>query len=104
MINKNIYELTEDEMYNFLTSEHKLTECELKDIVYNQLFYHDSQEFDSGRWSQRMLYIMKVCNQLFAIPWDKGLTEMQDNEFVHQPYKVVCKEKIITVKEYVREE
>lgn len=100
--NVNVFELNEQEMYDLLISDHKFTERELMDIVYDSLFYHDEQKLGSGRWSQRMLYIMEVCDKLFAIPWDKGLTEMQDNVFMYQPYEVVCKEKIITIKDYMK--
>lgn len=100
--NINIFELNEEEMYDLLISNHKFTEREIKDIVYGNLFCHDKQEFDSGRCTQRMLYIMKVSDKLFAIPWDKSLTESQENEFCYQPYEVICQEKVITMKDYVK--
>lgn len=100
----NIFELNEEEMYDLLISNHKFTERELKDIVYGNLFCYDKQEFGSGRWTQRMLYIMKVSDKLFAILWDKGLTESQEDEFCYQPYEVICQKKVITMKDYVKVE
>lgn len=51
---------------------------------------------DCGRWTQDMETIIQVGNDLWAIPWDQGLTECQENEFWEQPYRVERKERVVT--------
>lgn len=56
----------------------------------------DEVEGDSGRWTQSVETIISVGGVLWCIPWKKGLTEMQENEFYWQPYRVIRKERIVT--------
>ena len=59
---------------------------------------------ENRRWSQGMQTIFKVDNRYFSICWEKGLTEMQENEFYDQPEEVELKEytKTITVKNWIK--
>lgn len=56
----------------------------------------DEVGYGSGRWSQSMETIFKVGDDLWAIPWQRGLTEYQENEFYDQPYRVIKKTRVIT--------
>lgn len=56
----------------------------------------DEVGYDSGRWTQSMETIFKVGDDLWAIPWEQGLTECQENEFYDQPYRVIKKTRVIT--------
>ena len=40
--------------------------------------------------------IFKIGNDLWAVPWHRGLTECQEDEFWDQPYRVVKKTRTIT--------
>ena len=56
----------------------------------------DEFDGDIGRWTQDVQTIIKVGEDLWAINWERGLTEMQENLFYEQPYRVVRKEIQIT--------
>ena len=77
-----------------------LNEYELKCLAYGDgdLGYEwvDEVGYDSGRWSQFMETIFRVGDDLWAIPWQRGLTECQENEFYDQPYRVIKKTRVIT--------
>lgn len=89
-----------DETVNKLKSGDKLSEREIKTLVYDGVEV-DEIEGDSGRWTQGVQTIIDIDGELWAIDWDRGLTEYQENEFYNQPYRVVKREKKIVVTEYV---
>ena len=71
----------------------------------------DFREFDSGRWTKSVSTIIRLPNpndlntyteDLWRIDWEQGLTELQENEYCEQPYRVKCVEKTVVVKDYVR--
>lgn len=77
-----------------------LDEYERKCLAYGdgdlgEYEWVDEVEYDSGRWSQNMETIFKVGDDLWAIPWRRGLTECQENEFWDQPYRVIKKTRVI---------
>lgn len=79
----------------------KLDEYELKCLAYGdgglgEYEWVDEVGYDSGRWSQGMETIFKIGNDLWAVPWQRGLTECQENEFWDQPYRVVKKTRVVT--------
>lgn len=92
----------------------KLSEKELKLLATGYDRYCDTEpgefeaidevEHDSGRWTTYMGTIIKVGNDLWEIPWEKGLTEYQENMFYEQPCRVQKREKQIVVTEYVKVE
>lgn len=43
--------------------------------------YIDEVELGSGRWTAYILTIVHFKGHLYAIAWERGLTEMQENEF-----------------------
>lgn len=57
-------------------------------------------EGDSGRWTKSMTTIIQVEEDLWAIDWEQGLTEYQENEFWEQPYRVERKERVETIVYY----
>lgn len=77
-----------------------LDEYELKCLAYGD---GDLGEYewlykighDSGKRMQNMETIIKVGDDLWAIPWQRGLTEWQENEFYAQPYRVIKKTRVI---------
>ena len=89
-----------DEVVIKLKSGEELDESELKTLVFDGVEV-DRIEGDSGRWTQHVQSILDIDGDLWAISWQRGLTECQDNEFYNQPYKVVKQEKQIVVTEYI---
>ena len=78
-----------------------LDEYERKCLAYGdgnlgEYEWVDEVRYDSGRWSQSMETIFQVGNDLWAVPWHRGLTECQEDEFWDQPYRVVKKTRVIT--------
>lgn len=66
----------------------ELKEEDLKRMVwdYNQLY---EDEGEDSRWSRTVQTIVEVPNgNIYSIEWEKGLTEMQENEFYNQPEKL----------------
>ena len=59
--------------------------CDTEPGEYEEI---DQIEGDSYRWTQDMATIIQVGNDLWCIPWGRGLTECQENEFWEQPYRV----------------
>lgn len=83
----------------------KLTESELSDMLWS-LNRVSETEGDEGRWTRSMQTIFEINGRYFALDWDRGLTERQENEFWNQPYEVEKKEyaKTITVTEWNKKE
>lgn len=63
-----------------------LTEQELERLVED--YTETEEEGDIGRWTQSMVSYCLLNGRYFAIPWERGLTELQPNEFDEQPYEV----------------
>lgn len=63
----------------------------------------DQIENDSGRWMTYMTTVFEVGGRYFAIDWDRGLTERQENEYDSQPVEVKKHEyeKTFTVTEWI---
>ena len=79
----------------------KLTAEEVKDIIYEDayLYYEIIEEISNGhgRWVEYMTTIIELGNgDYYALDWDRGLTEYQDNEFEAQVAIPVKKKEIIT--------
>ena len=57
------------------------------------------EEGENRRWSKSILTVVKVEGLgLYAIAWEKGLTEYQENSFYEQPEKVELREKEVVTK------
>lgn len=44
------------------------------------------------RWTRHITTICELNNHYYAVEWDAGLTEMQEDEFYCQPYEVFPEE------------
>lgn len=58
-------------------------------------------EGNESRWTRAMDTIIKVGKDYWDIPWERGLTEYQENEYWEQPFRVKPVEKIVKVTEWV---
>lgn len=90
-----------DEVVNVIKDKilngEELTETERKYCAWGEVGeYVDEIEGSDHRWTREMQTIFKIGEQYYSIDWMKGLTEMQENEYWNDPYKVKRKEEIVT--------
>lgn len=97
------HEHFEEIMVKKITDGEKLTEKELSAI---RDFEIDREEGENRRWTRTVTSILQMCDRYFALEWEEGLTECQENEFYNQPYEVMKKtyEKTVTITEWVEVE
>ena len=93
-------------MEKFLNGE-KLTEKDRANLVWGSLDdegyeYVDQIDDSSGRWMKKMQTVFKYNGEYWAIDWRSGLTELQENEYLSNPYRVERKERVITVVDWVK--
>lgn len=79
--------MREQEIINKIKNKEKLTESEIKEILWNfeQVW---EEEGDDHRWTRDMSTVVKVADNFIRIDWSRGLTECQENEYWEQPYFV----------------
>lgn len=84
----------------------EMSETELSTIAYNYSDYEvvDTIEGDCGRWTQHITTIFKDGNKFYALEWERGLTEYQEDEFYWQPYEVEPYQETIVVTKYKTKE
>lgn len=84
-----------------------LSEKEVKDIVVSEvgidgLVIVEENERDTARWTQDIQTILSYKGHFYALTWQRGLTEMQDNYYNPQVAQKVKKvDKIVKVTEWV---
>jgi hypothetical protein len=72
-----------------------IVDCGLSEYSFSE------EEGESSRWEQSMTTILKINDRYFAIDWERGLTEMQENYYDSQIAKeVIPVTKTITVTEW----
>lgn len=77
----------EEIMVQKIDNGEALTEDELKTLVCE--FHNVARvEGENRRWSRTVKSVIKLCKRYFAIEWEQGLTENQDDQFFNQPYEV----------------
>lgn len=79
----------------------RLTAREVKDIIKENAYldYEIVEEISNGhgRWVEYMTTIIELGNgDYYALDWNRGLTEYQDNEFETQVATPVEKKEVIT--------
>lgn len=86
---------------NKIDSGENLDESELRNLRW-EFNVVETQHGENRRWSRSVRSILEIGGRYFALDWDEGLTEMQENEFYNQPIEVEKKEytKTITVTEW----
>lgn len=95
--------LTNVEIFKKIDNKEILSEKEIKVLVHDN-FEVDEIEGEEHRWYRIVSTIIERDNRYFRIDWHRGLTEYQENEYPNQPYEVEPKEKVITVKEWIKKE
>ena len=74
----------------------ELSEPEIREVLWSFDRVYE-EEGEDRRWSKTMLTVVNIDGELYAIEWEKGLTENQENSFWEQPYPVELKEEEITI-------
>lgn len=77
-------------------SGYKFSERELSLLVWDNPIIAEI-EGDEHRWTRHMRTIFKVEDRYFSIYWHRGLTELQDCEYLQQPEEVRREEKEVTI-------
>ena len=87
---------------NKIDSNEKLDENELHSLLW-EFDEVETIRGENRRWSRSVRSIVKIGERYFALDWEQGLTECQDNEFDNQPIEVEKKEypKTIIVTEWI---
>lgn len=82
--------------YNSGSGKPNFTKDEIKKMAYGEFGnYVTTAEGKTHRWYQEVETIFEVEGRLFAVSWDRGLTEQQENDFDDaEVYEVEKKEKI----------
>lgn len=98
--------MTESEFLHKVDNGVVFTKTELKDIVFEDTKVKHIENISRGnrRWTESISTIVKADDRYFSIDWERGLTELQENYFLEQPYEVIKTEKVITVTEWVKKE
>lgn len=87
-------------MVKKIDDKKRLTEEELKTLIFEESI--NTVRDEPRRWSCTTTSIFKFKERFFAIVWENGLTENQEDEFTEQPYEVREEIKTVTVKKYVK--
>lgn len=92
----------EEFLQRYDTGKPNFTEDEIKKMAYEEFGrYVDFVKGAQRRWVQEVETIFEVDGRLFAVGWDRGLTEMQENDFnCAEVYEVKRKERVIF--DYIR--
>lgn len=79
-----------------------MSEEEVKNIVYEDLFYQvDRVEGEDHRWTREIDLIYEIDGNYYSLYYNEGLTECQEAEFWEQEaFKV--EKKPITIYEWVK--
>ena len=75
--------MTDEEfLQRYDSGKPNFTEDEIKDMAYEEFGnYVTTAEGETHRWYQEVETIFEVGDRLFAVSWDRGLTERQENDF-----------------------
>lgn len=92
-----------DEKYflDKINNNDNLDEKELRELVE---WSFDEVGGEHSRWMEYVTSYVRLGDKVFAIDWERGLTELQESLFYDQPYEVRLVEKVVTVKEWVKVE
>ena len=94
----------EEFLQRYDSGKPNFTKDEIEKMAYEEFGnWIDIAEGRTHRWYREVETIFEVEGRLFAVSWNEGLTEQQENDFDDsEVYEVVKKEKITF--EWVRKE
>ena len=73
-----------------------LTESEIESLRWDYPEVYE-EEHGSGRWTTFMTTVVEVNGKNYAINWQSGLTEYQENIYDEQPYEYELVEEEVTI-------
>lgn len=95
--------MTTTKFLGIVNKQEHLDEEDTKDIILLGFEDKDNYEFietvegEDHRWDREMEDIVKIKDKYYAIPWRRGLTEEQENDYWDShPYEVTPKTKTVT--------
>lgn len=96
--------MTEQEFLTRFDNQEKFSERELSDLRW-EFKEIETNYGDNRRWTRSATTIFQIGERYFALDWEEGLTESQENEFWDQPYEVYPKEvtRVVTGTIYSKE-
>lgn len=59
-----------------------LSQREISRLLFESKQIYEERSADLGRWSREVISVVEIDNELYAITWWEGLTEMQDDYYV----------------------
>ena len=87
----------EEFLTRYDSGDPKFTYEELKAMSYEDVGnYVETVEYGRHRWYQVVATIFEVNGRYFAVSWNRGLTECQDNEFDWSEVYEVEKKEVVT--------
>ena len=94
----------EEFLQRYDSGKPNFTNDEIEKMAYEEFGnYVTTAEGKTHRWYREVETIFEVEGRLFAVNWNEGLTEQQENNFDDaEVYEVERKEKVIF--DYVRKE
>ena len=101
---KKFEDWTADDFLKVYDNGYEFNKYEIKqlargDIGFGKMITQEAG--DIGRWNQHMTTILKVKDRYFAVGWDSGLTECQENYYDGPVYEVKQVKKMIEVTEWI---
>ena len=75
--------------------------CQIAWNDYDGVEVIDTIDGEDSRWTRHMTTIFKYEDKLYALEWEQGLTEYQENEFYNQPYEVKEVKRMVEVTDYI---
>lgn len=100
--------MTNKDILAKIDSGEKFTESEISELVF-EFDEVEREKGDGGRWTQSITSYIRIGERYLCVEWDRGLTEMQEDEFYYQPYEVerktyqkIIPEHIVEIAEWVK--
>ena len=95
----------EEFLKRYDSGEPEFTYDELSVMAYGEVGTEvETIEGENLRWTQCVETIFEVDGRHFAVSWDRGLTDMQDNEFYCSEVYEVEKKEVVTLKWVCKED
>ena len=101
---KRFADWTAEDFLKAYDDGYKFDEEEIKQLAWGEIGFGKmvtQEEGDSGRWNQYMTTILKVKDRYFAVGWESGLTECQENYYEGPVYEVKQVKKMVEITEWV---
>ena len=74
-----------------------LDDEEMREMAYDGF---KTTPYFRNRWTTTTQTLYKVGDRVFAIDWEKGNTEMQEDCFYNQPYEIKLVKRLVEVEDY----